>query len=164
MRVPKQQEPLSDYPSEAILQALEDLEWVEKTSGFGVKMEDWIDVAKDGSTCEVCQAGAVMIRRYAKIKKFGTGIHSPRYVMGENPFGYDVVTSNQVRSFDYLREGQILSFLVEWIDEGEYAKHIEIFEDIFDELYLNWVYYEESPTKYKAQLRKVAKILSEEGY
>ena len=55
-------EPLSDVPSVAILQALEDLEACERDFRYRINMRKWH--APGDTQCHVCLAGSVMAKRY----------------------------------------------------------------------------------------------------
>ena len=55
-------EPLSDIPSVAILQALEDLEACERDFRYRINMHKWHTPGEN--QCHVCLAGSVMAKRY----------------------------------------------------------------------------------------------------
>ena len=137
---------LSDYPSEAILQALEDLEWVEKTPGYKVDMDNWMVKTED--QCRVCQAGAVAMRRHpdtlsplrrpsgCAFTRFGIIIKHPD----------EILLKRQIQAFDDLREGRLHDFLHFWIGDMDYFRLANWCEGIQNSLG-EWVTYEVSPDR-----------------
>ena len=91
---------LSNKPSKILLQALQDLEAVEKIKGVKINMSDWVVGKFDANSnaCEVCHAGATMINR------LGCSIndsHSPYDIR------FDQATQSKLQFINYVREGQI---------------------------------------------------------
>lgn len=154
---------LSDYPSEAILQALDDLEWAEKNPNYEVDMGFWHTGARGKkSKCAVCLAGSVLGRRFVK-----------DHTKEANPLDLDLYTdykednkellADKILSFNSLRVGFIRNFLDHWIEGGCSERH-SLSLKILKVLPENFIEYEENPTKFKKQLRTIAKVLDEEGY
>lgn len=53
---------LPNAPSELILTALADLEWCEKQPDLHINMRHWITPISMGGVCQVCLAGASLVR------------------------------------------------------------------------------------------------------
>jgi hypothetical protein len=92
---------LSDVPSEMILQALEDLESVEKDPAYKVDMLEWhLPATTMRPHCEVCFAGAVMARRF--------DVQPNRYA---EPQDFLPAARDKFRALNYFRTGNIVSAL-----------------------------------------------------
>lgn len=89
---------LPDLPSELLLVALTDLEWIEThpESGYRVDMGQWHTAGVDGySGCRVCFAGAVMARR----------LDAPMHT--SYPGEFDDDTARKLSALDLFRKGAI---------------------------------------------------------
>jgi hypothetical protein len=53
---------LPDKPSEILIQALTDLEYIAKNKRFSINMGAWMRVNRNSDKCEVCLAGATLAR------------------------------------------------------------------------------------------------------
>lgn len=150
MRV-RQQESLSEYPSEAIRQSVKDIEYVERTPGLRIDMSTWSYVRQ--SSCSVCQAGAIAMRRYS---------WEPSTLLFDTPsFSPCTLLNLQISSFEYLRQGIFDCFIYEWIDCARDRRLIlRRLETAFDK----WTSYETNKSIYKKNLLKVANIFEEERY
>ncbi len=150
---------LSDYPSEAIRQAVEDIQWVEEQDSMKVNMYTYGRIY--GDKCHVCQAGAVAMRRAGYIP--GDGHLSEQ--LSENKFyrtkSQSELARRQIKSFDHLRKGLFGSFLNAWIEETENIRGLK--HKIWSSLDV-WCEYDQDPTQYKKNLLKIADILEKEGY
>lgn len=157
MTLPLRKQYLSQYPSEAILQALEDMEVVEKTPGYEIDMAAYYQIPSDRQVCQVCLGGAVLLRTYSDYK-------------GLNYYNnHDNVSV--AKSFDELRSGNIWHFLEYWIDERELLllkyperhDYHEMRRDV-NGLQGKHISYEESPKGFKQWLRDVSAVLDKHGY
>lgn len=105
----KKPEPLSNTPSIAILQALEDLKKIRKTPGYIIEMGDW-HVSYPGKGCCVCFAGAVMAAR--------EGVPQHKTTL---PHDFPKYKRNMFRALNSFRQGDIMMGLdrlgVEWTDK-----------------------------------------------
>lgn len=139
---------LSDKPSELILQALEDLEWVEaQPEKYVIDMSEWhLPV---GGKCEVCMAGSIMARRL--------GIHHDESVTA---CSFPLNTGNKLNAINELRLGNISgAFECLELDMPELP-------DQYDE------YWRMSPMsnepglreEWKLHMQDLAGILAAEGY
>lgn len=153
---------LSDYPSEAILQSLADIEFIEKRKDYDVDM-NYFNII-DGGVCQVCHSGAVQVRRFG-VKPDTSGIVTSEIKVlypDMDDAGIDVI-EDRIYSFDHLRCGQFSSFLDAWIESAEDVKSLS------NKLYLlfphsGWVRYPQDPKIYKKNIKKIAKIIAKEGY
>lgn len=159
-------EMLSEYPSEAILQALEDLEWCENNPNYTIDTGVYMEVDEDH--CYVCQAGAILARRFYDMRNLGDRHMTPldlAYVYPKSMPSLDndgrSLLSHQVASFDLLVQGEIGEFLERWIDD---IKEVSRVAQVICEKIPDWTSYGESKSQYKKNLRRVSKILDEEGY
>lgn len=143
-------EQLSKIPSEAIEQAIRDLEEVENDTRYKVTMVEWH--APRGGTCHVCMAGAVMAKRYGiPITTYAT----PGYVPVQ-PF--DTGTQMRLVGLDMFRAGRI--------DEGlkSFGVDKRIIADMaHDTAYRKITPYDDSPWEFKRQMMKLASDLRQEG-
>lgn len=158
--IKKKPELLSNYPSEAILQALEDLETCEAHPNYKIDMGIWHRM--DNNICTVCQAGAILACRPSSLEG---GRMSPIQLEDDGP--YDTIVENrlyarQVSSFDDLRWNKIYSFMREWVSEVDaIALHDRYHKTTISNKY---AYYADNPELYKTWLKGVSKFLKNEGY
>jgi hypothetical protein len=106
---------LSDKPSEAIRQALEDLEKVEKDDRYAVDMGTWHLASPDGR-CHVCLAGAVMAM---------TGRMDVGATIRDVRTGFPMDVVNKLFALDSFRSGDIHEGLIYWGHAGRSSDHIE---------------------------------------
>ena len=92
---------LSDIPSEAIQQSLDDMQACQD-NGWTINMAVWVDEDE----CEVCQAGAIMLNRfgYTSIEDFGDR---------------EALLKTRVRGFNDLRFLSIYSFLADGFEVND---------------------------------------------
>lgn len=157
--------PLSNYPSVAIRQAVEDIEAIEKTPGFGVNMSRWLNWNNfsKNQVCQVCQAGAIAIRRYPTPRHRKSDRGSLSVGSKYRDQASKKLEFCQVRSFDCLRNGDFGSFLEEWIAKRD---DVVLVCDILCSRFPadKWVRYDQSPAKYKRNMLLVADLIEAEGY
>ena len=97
--IKKRKKELSDVPSKAILQAVDDIKSIFKLDRVSIYMSRWVCAyGWHEEWCCVCQAGAVALYR----SNLGMEMFNP------NNFSKKAV---KIRSFDFLRKGLINSFL-----------------------------------------------------
>ncbi len=145
---------ISNYPSEAILQALSDLRTCESDERYAIDMYIWKHQEED--TCYVCQAGAILACRWPDV-------NSPGVLMGEDTyetFEENKLLANQIASFDDLRQGDFYEFIVNWVDKPR------LITALYSKSNLPNIYYpyEVSPSQYKRWLRGVAAFLAKNRY
>ncbi len=95
---------LSKILSTATRQSITDMKAVLKSPYADLNMDNWISIDDEDSRCEVCHSGAVQLRRGDYETYDGTITRK-----SEVYFRNDM--KNNVRSFDYLRQGKIDFFL-----------------------------------------------------
>lgn len=147
-------EKLSNKPSEAILQAIEDLEWCEQDPRYRIDMDDWHTPVDD--VCYVCQAGAILTRRVAQDRR-------DEYLSLMSASNIDIGNREvlKIKAFDELRNGYVEEFLIQW---GVYAPHVyKLAEMVYDDVW-EWVKYNDDEEQYKDNMRIVSRVLKEEGY
>lgn len=130
-------EPLSDVPSVAILQALEDLEACERDPRYEIHMNAWHE-EEDGQ-CLVCLAGSVMAQRL--------GASVGEYL---EPGDFER-ESNKLRALDNFRCGLVA--------EGLRQFHRQ-------PVAIEWersISYHTDPAAFKADMRRLAVLLAEHG-
>lgn len=141
-------EQLSKIPSEAIEQAIHDLEEVESDERYLVDMGEWHSPRDSDGKCHVCMAGAVMAKRYnLPITAYAT----PGYGIVLQPF--DTSTQMRLCGLDMFRTGRI--------EEG-----LRLFgvENMSHGTKYRWTKsYEVDPTTFKRQILKLASDLRQEG-
>ncbi len=149
---------ISDVPSIAIRQALDDLEKAEACDNLYVNMNVWhgpFDTfsnmakahmeqlrdmsGKPNATCVVCLAGSVIS---------AAGNDARRDIRPEN---FDHTTYNKLLGFNALRTGDVPTFL-------KYFGFRNIFK--YPRMFL---FYENDPVKFKQELRKLADCLEKDG-
>jgi len=153
---------LSEYPSEAILQAVEDLEWAEKNPKYYVDMAIW-HYPRQGH-CRVGLTGSILARRYVKDHNISSSPLEIKSSLLEvyTEKGAKVIIA-KLFSFSSLRRGDIYSFLEAWI-KGKQRDKSRMTTTILNEVEGGIVNYHDNPNLFKQQLRKIAKILNREGY
>jgi hypothetical protein len=146
---------LDEYPSVAIIQAIEDIEWVEKSEDHHVDMGNWYRTMD--THCTVCQAGAVALRRHPEALVRCDYNYLQRIIRHS-----DFILEDKIQAFDCLRLGFFDTFLDAWIEAPK--KELKRLEVLISNGVGTWVEYEEDQEQYKKNLRKVARILDKEGY
>ncbi|MGH1438230.1 MAG: hypothetical protein ACRBG0_27600 [Lewinella sp.] len=117
--------PLSDTPSIAIRQAIADAKAVLKSKNAVLDMKDWCSINLTFKACEVCQAGAIALRRGLAFED----AYSDPVKSFENE------TNKRILAFDNFRLGNIDDFLYafgiylttsmyRFVDNGELSKNI----------------------------------------
>lgn len=158
--------PLSDYPSIAIRQCVEDIEAVEATEGMKINMGTWHNRRPDG-TCEVCAAGAIAVRRYPYRHQFDP-MSNIRFIRGVQKSSYYkdkksiALETKQVESFDFLRRGKFYWFLSAWVENKRDV--YDLAEALGTKFRRSWVAYDVNPTIFKKNFLKIADFLESEGY
>lgn len=141
-------QPLSKHPGRALLQALEDLETVEKNPKYAVDMDTWHAPAANGK-CYVCLAGAVLANRYP----IGNDNYIYRYPGG------DSLTAGRTRALNYARNGEWCYYL------NSFKLNIteSIRKTLYSKLpYISWEeaeYQKNHRRSFKAKMRKAAKLM-----
>lgn len=133
---------LSEIPSMAIEQAVQDLEAVEADSRYVVDMGDWHRYFPEYETCSVCLAGAVMAK---SLNAAADKDYSPTTL-------FDPSTSNRLRGLDKFRAGLI--------DEGLrlFGRGLSI--PMSDVVHMS---YGSNPALFKQQMRELAARLRAAG-
>ena len=133
-------------PSALIRMAVDDLEALEATPGFGIDMTTFLTQMLDG-TCAVCLAGASMVRRLdgmnmlTSTKKFGL---VPACFPGNE---------EQLAALDEFRMWDI--------EAGCYSLGLSAPEDHYE--LTSAGDYKDDPAQFKADMRKLADELEERG-
>lgn len=152
IKAPKKQTALSNKPSVALRQALEDLKWVERSKRFSVYMHQW--VFGDQNTCQVCLAGSTLIRRTKFAQK------EIDAAMGEGGVSHEwekaLLTRSKMYALNEVREADWVAFMRFW---PYYKKQMERALPELPELPA----YEEDPKAFKSGLRKAAKVFERCG-
>lgn len=145
-------EMLSEYPSEAILQALEDLEWCENNPRYKVCMGYWHSPSDIG--CHVNLWGCVITRRHAQ-GKWDKSLHPVDFCKSLGK-----LYNSQIISIDEIPHYKEV-FLHHWIDSEEDREHLlTTIETEVGDIPL----YHIDKDGYKKGMRKIAKVLDREGY
>ena len=134
---------LSDKPSEALIQALEDLIKCERSPKYEIDMDYWNE--SSGGVCSVCLGGSALVKTY-------------KVPPGDGGEPWDVLCSLEalkVKAMDRAREGDWTAFLDYWPECNRREFPIEKLPRITP--------YEESPNKFKRGIRKAARIFKEHG-
>jgi hypothetical protein len=131
-------EPLSEIPSIAILQALEDLEACERDPRYVVDMSCWH--IPDDDQCAVCLAGSVMAKRLG-------ANHDVDFL----PRNFE--KRDMLRSLDRFRCGEI--------NDGLIDLEISIPAGLPDDVPVEE--YGVDPAAFKADMRRLAAMLAEVG-
>lgn len=137
---------LPDKPSALILCALEDLEAIENTPGYGVRMWLWHGYSERQDVCHVCLAGAVMARQG----------HIPRK-LSASPGNFDTDAYKKLMALEYFRVGDVVGGLRTLkYDAPEWA---------FDYLCYSarWYAYNEDREEWFTQMLSIAALLEAEG-
>lgn len=144
----KVKDTLPNKPSELLLLAIKDLEKVEKSKRLIVDMGHWVSPHAGGyeipkGKCAVCLAGAVLVRSLGVTTSNG----------GFTPEDFNKNICGKARALDAFRSGFVgggLFFMglkrPSWI-----PAHIQVTR------------YTDDPKAFKAQMREIAKNLSEVG-
>lgn len=158
-KLKKTNKKLSEYPSVAIMQVVDDIKAVLASDDYEFAASEWYSLGTN--TCFVCAAGAVAARRYDALPSPIAGIA----LKGVALYGLE---HQQVESFDNLRKGNYRSFLYYWIDD---STDIEILAQVLNDLNyfdlddrnLHLDSYD-NPLAIIAHFEKVAKYLETQGY
>lgn len=94
--------PLSDTPSIALRQVVNDIRWAHRRADVRLNMGIWNHADLDYKSCAVCAAGAVMLRRV------GLGVE-PHQLDDTNG-----VSGTRMAALDGLRKGYVGTFLLAW--------------------------------------------------
>ena len=134
---------ISDKPSEALRQALGDLEKCEKDPRLEVCMWEW--ALNNGRTCQVCLAGAILVQQ--------EGIPS-RWAAVE-----DLPIDNKMRGIDQFRAGRIWAG-VQAFCTSEPIKILSQPQRVEGiEQYMPGPAYEDDAEGFKAYIRSIADAL-----
>lgn len=153
-------------PSNAILQALGDLEKVEKLDNYRVDMDDWCKLEWSGSPnklekseadviCSVCFAGSVMTQRLTNGANFDI-----------DPESFSKPIKNTLEALDLLRQYFYEDFLDSFYgDSQEYVATKATLLTALEKLNIEvWdAEYKSDPKQFKKNMRKIAKTLQEYG-
>lgn len=153
-------------PSNAILQALEDLEKVEKLDNYKIDMDDWCKLEWSGSPnklekqeadviCSVCFAGSVMTQRLTKGDKFDIC-----------PESFKKPVQRTLEALDHIRQYYYDDFLDSFYgDSQEYATTKTTLQTALESLDIKaWDgEYGNDPKQFKKNMRKIAKTLQKYG-
>ena len=169
MKMPEKRiEPLSNYPSEAILQVIDDMRTIESTPNWGIDMSTWVSLYRPRnykSFCTACMAGSVMMREpgstygSAKFKVLPEDFK----VKGMKGEELDLL-KDQIKSFNNLREGYVEAFAWDWINGREISNFIFAHESTMDKLHFQHVIYDKNPEEFYRWCRKVASFFKRAGY
>jgi len=153
-------------PSNALLQALEDLEKVEKLDNYKVNMDNWCELEWSGkpekltesgasAICFVCFAGSVMTQRLTDGHDFDICPNS-----FEQPVRDTLNALDSIRSYSY--EEFLDNFYGDSIGYGQ-TKEI-LLTALSKFKFCSWEDdYKSDPKKFKRNMRKIAKTLQEYG-
>lgn len=139
---------ISDKPSEALRQAVTDLEKCEKDERFEIDMSNWAMTV--GGVCQVCLAGAMLVQQ--------CGIPDEGLVYTLNNLPHDVV--GKMWGIDAFRVGRLWDG-VSSFKQGGYSIDVDRVEGL--PAYENVGTYEDNPTMFKQQMRSIADMLEKVG-
>lgn len=122
--------------------ALDDLEEIEKDSRYRVCMANFHGPSKGGDKCQVCLAGAVMANTF-----------KTDHTKVQMPHDFSSATDNALRALDSLRQGHIYN-AQQYMRKG-------IRRDIPSRVPITPYHFE--PEHFKAELRALAKLLTEKN-
>ncbi len=136
---------LPDKPSDLIYVALRDLAKCERSPKYNIDMTDWHYPADDG-VCEVCLAGSVMAKTFKVDRNEDL-----------TPCGIGIAPSDALKlgALNHFRAGEIIYGLREI--NLHRSKEAENIKDIVVQQY------HDNPTKFKANMRKIARHLKSIG-
>lgn len=143
--------------SNAVEQALDDLEKIEGLDNFSVDMGKWVSIRNSGITtlqiiegqtsklkCSVCFAGAVMVMRGSDILE------------NTSPEDFEENTRGTLKALDQIRRYCFYSATREfYLWDPEFNQTRRTLCDALNSLKLKEVSYHESPTIFKSNMRKI---------
>lgn len=135
---------LPDKLSELIRVALDDLEQVEHDPNYRVDMNDWIRYNKTDDVCEVCFAGATMVKTLKLDHTVQFGLLSPD-------------TMRKMESLDWVRCGSVRTAVQRFMDIpfSDYAyyqiEHVSVVD------------YDLHPDIWRIQMHVIANYLERNG-
>lgn len=132
---------LPDKPSKLIRVALRDLEKCERSRSYKIEMGDW---HRPNGKCAVCLAGAVMAKTLKADRREYAG-PATWYHRGDHD------TFNKLRAINYLRIGAV-------VDAGNLMSF-----DASSVPHVTVVSYEDNPTQFKRDMRRLAALLAKNG-
>ena len=148
MTIKKLKSTLPDKPSELILVALKDLIKCERSKKYKVDMTIWHQKEwPDAPACSVCLGGSVMAKSFDA---------NPNEVL--EPYNMKhlrVSDRRKLKALDHFRRGNI------WC--GLESMRLPLKRLYKIDSHMDVQFYSESPTKFKADMRKMAKYLKSKG-
>jgi len=154
---------LSNVPSEALLQALADLEAAEKDDRYVVDMGVWhapaelvgftTDEEKTAGKCYLCMAGAMLRARG------GVG-PTDDVLIGKLPDDIQ----EKLKAIDYFRMGWMSQAFYHWFYERWYDDDFNRPPDSLMDLDVSIPRYENGAVEFKQGIRGLASLLKTAGY
>lgn len=150
---------ISTTPSEAIHQALDDLEIVRRTPGYKVDMDVWYRISE--GTCSVCLGGAMMaavLDYHPDIRRRLTNNMDPSGLLNDTS---GLITDDQhtmICAMDDIRatDSEEVQTGLDSMDMPQ-----EIIESVVDECYTD---YDDDPDLFIFERRQLADALKARGY
>lgn len=161
---------LPERLSAGIRLAVADVVAVERSKKFSMEMSTWLNPKRGvGKTCEVCFAGAVMVKTLgapSTVDKYKPMEDIYDELIGTSPQHFDPAVSNKLNALDYVREYNVVEAIESYSSYVGTAPNFA-YAGCDNEIFcqgLDTVDYHRNPEEWKENMLTIADRLEAFGY